>query len=262
MAAACLAAPTAQAHTVCTLLADGASERILLQEGTCGDRVTPASTFKLAISLMGYDAGFLRDETHPALPYQKSYPAPIAAWRMTIDPSSWMTNSVVWYSQQITRHLGAAKFRHYVDAFAYGNRDVSGDPGRHNGLTKAWLSSSLAISPLEQIAFLRAIVTRRLPVSAHAYAMTDRITRIETLPSGWDIHGKTGTAFLRRPDGGQDPDHGYGWFVGWATRAGETRVFARLIQDDGPEPGYAGPRARAAFLAELRDLLPSDRPPS
>ncbi|WP_373369869.1 penicillin-binding transpeptidase domain-containing protein, partial [Klebsiella aerogenes] len=31
--------------------------------------------------------------------------------------------------------------------FEYGNQDVSGDSGKHNGLTQSWLMSSLTISP-------------------------------------------------------------------------------------------------------------------
>jgi beta-lactamase class D len=45
-----------QAKVICTVLAD-AGGKILIEEGACGQRVTPASTFKIALSLMGYDSG-------------------------------------------------------------------------------------------------------------------------------------------------------------------------------------------------------------
>ncbi len=97
--------------------------------------MTPASTFKIAISLMGYDSGFLKDEHAPALPFRQGYPDWNPSWKTTTDPTSWIRNSVVWYSQQVTRSLGAVRFRRYATAFHYGNEDVSGDPGRHDGLT-------------------------------------------------------------------------------------------------------------------------------
>ena len=56
-----LAASTAQARTICTAIADAGTGKILMQQGDCSGRVTPASTFKIAISLMGYDSGFLKD---------------------------------------------------------------------------------------------------------------------------------------------------------------------------------------------------------
>ncbi|MGN6143774.1 MAG: penicillin-binding transpeptidase domain-containing protein, partial [Mesorhizobium sp.] len=95
-----------QAATVCTILADAATGDRLVAEGDCDRRVTPASTFKIAIALMGYDDGFLKDEHSPKLPFRKGYPSWVAAWKADQDPTSWIANSVVWYSQQVTRHLG------------------------------------------------------------------------------------------------------------------------------------------------------------
>lgn len=247
----------ARAKDVCTAVADAATGVLLKQRGACDTRVTAASTFKVAISLMGYDAGFLKDEHSPALPFHEGYPDWIPAWRATTDPTSWIKNSVVWYSQQVTTSLGEARFARYVAEFHYGNEDVSGDPGQHNGLTRAWLSSSLRISPLEQLAFLERIVRRQIPVSARAYEMTSRITEIDALPDGWDIHGKTGTGAPRLPNGAEDWDHAYGWFVGWATKGERTAVFARLIQDEKKQPVGAGLRARAAFMRELPSFLES-----
>ena len=58
------------AHELCTLVADADTGQSLVHSGpACAERVTPASTFKIAISLMGYDAGILQDESRPAWPY-------------------------------------------------------------------------------------------------------------------------------------------------------------------------------------------------
>ena len=65
--------PVAQAATICTAIANAASGTVVLQEGNCVDRVTPASTFKIALSLMGYDAGYLKDQHAPRLPYKQGY---------------------------------------------------------------------------------------------------------------------------------------------------------------------------------------------
>jgi beta-lactamase class D len=247
----------AEAKTICTLLQDAGTGAVLREEGDCGRRVTAASTFKIAISLMGYDSGFLVDEHTPVLPFREGYPDGNPAWRASTDPTRWIAKSVVWYSQQVTKSLGKERFRRYVEAFGYGNRDVSGDPGKDDGLTNAWLSSSLKISPREQAAFLRAVVNRTLPVSAHAYAMTQAVTAIATLPGGWDVHGKTGAGAPRTADGAFDGKHAYGWFVGWATKEGRSVLFVRLIQNDGGREAVSpGQRARAAFMKELPRLLP------
>ena len=76
---------------------------------------------------------------------------------------------------------------HWVKAIHYGNEDISG------GLTNFWLSSSLAISPDEQVDFLRRLHTRTLPFSTRSIdAVLDVITISKA--GGVTYRGKTGTA--------------------------------------------------------------------
>jgi beta-lactamase class D len=253
LVAASFVASSAHARMLCTTFADAHTSQILEEHGSCDEEVTAASTFKIAISLMGFDARILQNEHAPAWPFHEGYSDWRPEWHQTIDPASWIKYSVVWYSQQVTQRLGPARFQDYVHALHYGNEDVSGDPGEHNGLTRAWLSSSLKISPHEQLAFLEKLLNRQLPVSSHALDMTREITRLDPL-DGWEIHGKTGTGAPVGADGARDEAHSYGWFVGWARKDASVIVFARLIQDEGQasekkEP--AGLRARATLLAEL-----------
>ncbi len=256
-------ASAAQAETLCTTLADAATGQVLKQDGRCDMRVTPASTFKIAISLIGFDSGFLVDEHHPVLAFRDGYADWNPAWRQPTDPARWIRYSVVWFSQVVTRHLGEARFSRYVKAFRYGNEDVSGDPEKYNGLTHAWLSSSLRISPLEQLAFLEKVVRRQLPVSARAYDMTDRITFVAQLPNGWEVHGKTGTGSPIDATGAKDLDHDYGWFVGWARKGQRAIVFARLGEENATPAALAasvplvGLRVREATLEELPEMLDS-----
>ena len=85
--------------------------------------------------------------------------------------------------------------------------------------------------------------------------MTARILKVRTLESGWDIHGKTGTAMVVRPDGTEDRSQYYGWFVGWATKGDRSFVFARLAQEPAQKTGYAGARVRDALLRDLEQRL-------
>jgi beta-lactamase class D len=214
-----LALQAAQARTVCTLVADAQTGRTLVEQGDCATRVTPASTAKIAFAVMGYDAGFL------------------------------------WFSQRITHALGEKTLHDYAVKFGYGNADFSGDPGKRNGLERAWIASSLKISPREQVAFLSRLVNRRLPASAHALDMTLSIVEKHPIQDGWTVHGKTGMAYPRKLDDTFDEDRPWGWFVGWAEKDGRTAVFARLVQDEKKMPGTAGNRTRDAMYAELPALL-------
>lgn len=243
MAAGMAAASSAQAAEVCTAIADAATGKVLVQRGDCQRQVTPASTFKIPLSLMGYDAGFLRDEHTPSLPFKEGYLDWRPSWRQATDPALWMSESTVWFSQQLTSSLGKAKFAAYTRQFQYGNTDVSGDK-EHDGLTESWLGSSLRISPLGQLSFLGKVVNRQLGVSEHAYAMTARLTHYGKAPDGWRVNGKTGMG------------SGYGWYVGWAAKGERTYVFARLVEKDDRQPRDTplSILARDGFLAELPAL--------
>jgi len=243
------------AHADCTLVADAATRQVVKEEGACDTRITPASTFKIAISLMGFDAGFLKSERASLLLYRKGDPDWSDSWLAPTDPQKWIRDSVVWYSQRVTAALGARRFQRYATAFQFGNADVSGDPEKHDGLKWAWIDSSLQVSPREELAFLERVVRRELPVKPIACEMTDRITAIPGEHGGWDVHGKTGTGFPLLAGGRSDHAHAYGWFVGWATRGARTFVFVRQTQDTSLQDGPAGLRVRGAFLPALPALL-------
>lgn len=237
---------SAGAEEICTVIADAASGTQLVQRGNCSERVTPASTFKIPISLMGYDAGFLKDEHHPVLPYRPGYVDWRESWLHPTDPTKWMNDSVVWFSQQVTQSLGKERFADYTRKFGYGNADVNGDQ-ENDGLTFSWINSSLRISPLEQVAFLTRLVKRQLGVSRHAYAMTEKLTEFGFIPGGWKLHGKFGAS------------SGWGWYVGWASKGERTLVFARLVRKDDSQPKdvLTGPWARDGFIADFPQLIDS-----
>lgn len=225
----------------CLAMADATTGKWLVHEGVCGKRLPPMSTFKLPIALMGYDAGVLRDEHAPVLPFKEGYVDWRPAWRQAHDPRSWMTESVVWYSQQITLQLGEEKFAAYVQRFGYGNADVSGDLGKANGLSSSWLGSSLRISPDEQIGFLRRVVNHELGLKPQAYVMSAALLHRPGAVGGWEVFGKTGS--------GSDAGRPLGWYVGWLERDGRRVVFAQAGANSGMD-------VRDSFLARLPKLLP------
>ncbi|WEZ82943.1 class D beta-lactamase [Rhizobium sp. 32-5/1] len=246
----------AQARTLCTVIADAKTGDILVRDGECDARVTPASTFKIPLAVMGYDSGFLQDAYRPTLPFRQGDPDWGGDnWKQPTDATRWLKYSVVWFSQRITVHLGAKKLTDYARSFDYGNADFSGDAGKDNGLERAWIASSLKVSPIEQITFLRRLINHQLPVSDAAVDKTIVVVEGRTLPSGWAIKGKTGMAYPRNSDGSFDRSHPWGWYVGWGKKGDRTIVFARLVQDDRKTAGSASFRARDGLLQQLPSLL-------
>lgn len=245
----------AVAKTRCLLVADVESGAIVHNEGAqCEESMGPASTFKLTLSLIGFDAGILVDPEHPAWPYKKSYEALRAVDRETTTPRRWLTESVLWFSRKLVAELGAERFAQAVRDLNYGNGDVSGEPGANNGMTHSWLNTSLQITPREHAGFVRRMLIGALPVSADAVAQT-----IEALPdfdggAGWQITGKTGTGYIREADGKLGRRQ-FGWFVGWGERDGRKLVFAYLTEDEKAGQSAAGPRARDDLLERWAGML-------
>ena len=258
LAAACLlagltaavAAEDPGALVACTVVADQASGVVLVREGTCDQRFAPMSTFKVPLAVMGFDAGILKDAQDPVWAIKPEYrPSKREMAFPEVDPTSWEKNSIVWFSQHLTTLLGETAFARYVADFDYGNADVSG------GLTTAWLMSSIRISPDEQVAFLRRMLDRALPVSAAAIDRTEEI--IPVFNAGdWTVHGKTGAGRLPGDAPGADGEaRPLGWFVGWADRDGRRVVFARMMVAAGPVDGPVSFLVRDGLLQDLPGLL-------
>jgi beta-lactamase class D len=248
---------SAEAKIICTVVVDVRDDKVLRADGDCDSRQTPASTFKVPLALMGFDAGVLSGTTAPVMTIRNGDPDWDGAdWRKPVTPAAWMRHSVVWYSQRIAEQLGEQKLASYARRFRYGNADFSGDPGQNNGLKRSWITSSLQISPKEQALFLARLHRRDLGVSAKAY--TDTATLLEQVAAagGWAIKGKTGLSFPRRADGSFDRGRGLGWYVGVAEHEDGRRIaFARLEQDEGRQSTPPSTRAKNGIIGELGRLV-------
>ena len=235
-----------------------------VSEGQCEQRHPPQSTFKIAISLMGYNEGILRDETHPLVPFKEGDADDVENWRQPHNPMLWMQNSCVWYSRFVTKKLGMDKFTSYVKQFNYGNEDVSGDRGKNNGLTNSWISSSLRISPTEQIKFLNKLLLSKLPVSVKSRQYTYNIVYLKDLQDGWKLYGKTGTGDLLNNDGTHDVTRERGWFVGWIEKENRKIVFAQYLEvknvkDASHHFGYvASKKAKELTEERLKRIISSE----
>ena len=72
--------------------------------GHCKKRVSPASTFKVPLALMAFDAGILKDEGS-GMKWDGTKTSR-QEWNRDQTAASWMKYSVVWFSQRLTPQLG------------------------------------------------------------------------------------------------------------------------------------------------------------
>ncbi len=56
-------------------------ETVLALGPNINERISPCSTFKITLSLMGYDRGILKDEQNPTWDFQEGYDDWLVEWR-------------------------------------------------------------------------------------------------------------------------------------------------------------------------------------
>lgn len=195
----------------------------------CNERVAPNSSFKIPLSLMAFDQGIIKQETIFKWDGKQGF---MAEHRQDQTPSSWLQYSVVWVSQQIAPKLGYDRIKRYLSEFSYGNQDFSGDPGKNNGVTHAWLSSSLKISAFEQLNFLKQMQSYTLPVSKKAIDNTKRNLYLGKLDNGADYYGKTGSGRYGRNERQSNPSLlREAYFIGFVENGSEKYIFVSNLSD-------------------------------
>ena len=231
------------------IIYDFEKEQVIKDDGDIQTQESPCSTFKIALSLMGFDSGILKNENAPEWHYKDEYNAEFDFWRCAQTPKSWIKKSCIWYSQVLTSILGPEKFQNHVNSFCYGNKDGSGNPGKNDGLSRSWLCSNLKISPTEQIEFLKNLLKKTLPVSEYAHEQTQNILYISDLTDGWKLYGKTGAGIY---EGGIKS---IGWFIGWITnkQIKKTLIFAYLIKSNNDKIVVNGNLAKENILKILTE---------
>jgi beta-lactamase class D len=196
---------------------------IRYNEARCRERFSPKSTFKIPNSLIGLETGVISDANF-LIPWDRQkYPPqdnwnqePFSHWAQDQTLRSAIKYSVVWYYKELAKRVGEDRMQRYVAAFNYGNNNISG------GIDNFWLNNSLMISADEQIAFLKAFYTGKLPISKRSTDIVKDILVLEETPA-YKLSGKTG--------GGPINEGTYiGWFVGYLETKGDVYFFALNIE--------------------------------
>lgn len=205
------------------LMFDREADRMFVSnEARAKQRFVPASTFKIANSLIGLDVDSVGN-VDEVLPYGGK-PQRFQAWEKDMNLREAIKASNVPIYQELARRTGLERMRESVRKLGYGNMEVGAVVDRF------WLDGPLAISAVEQAQFLSRLADSKLPVKDEAMRAVQEITVLERTDS-YELHGKTGWYW---PDVGQQ----IGWWVGWIKREGKSYPFALNI-DIGSEEDAA-----------------------
>lgn len=218
-------------------------------------RFTPASTFKIPHALLALESGVVADAKAPFRWDGRA--RGVVAWDRDTSLADALPASTVWVFQAIAGRLGPAREAAGVRRLGYGNRTTGGPAD----LRHFWLSGPLAISAVEQVAFLERLRTSRLHAAPASQARLRDLLKLGSCGPDCVLYGKTGAVlpiddegFLRPGDESLLPKAAErtGWFVGWVDRPdaqGGPLVFAHNLDLALPQGMAARTRVVTAVLS-------------
>lgn len=208
----------------------------------CRMRFSPKSTFKIPNSLIGLETGVIADADFVIPWNRQKYPPqdnwnqePFKHWAQDHNLRSAIKYSVVWYYRELALRVGPQRMKKLVQAFDYGNEDISG------AIDNFWLGGGLKISADEQVEFLKKFYAGRLPVSKRSLEIVKDILVLEKTPQ-YTLSAKTG--------GGSIAEGTYiGWFVGYLETQGNVYFFACNLE------GTSYPAIRDRRIEVTKNIL-------
>ena len=197
----------------------------------------PGGTFKIFLSLVGFETGNIKT---PGI----DVPELKTTWSPEREAKSVYKSSTIHYYEELSRSIGEAEIKNWIDKAQYGNGDTTG------GIPKFWQNGGLKISSDEQIGFLRKLYEHKLPFSA---VNTERVKGMMSIKDtlGYSLKGKTGWAEQDNVD--------IGWFVGFIETKDDTFFFANCVQSTDPgNPYFETARTDIAYkIFENLKLIPN-----
>ncbi len=212
----------------------------IYNEDACLKRISPDSTYKIYSALSALENGIITSDSN-LLAWDGS-PNPYEAWDHDQTLQSAMAHSVNWYFTALDEKNGLSSLKQDLDDIAYGNRNLSGGPGRY------WIESSLKISPVEQAELLTRFCQGELPFQPdNIRTVKDSIFLSSS--KGAALYGKTGTGTVN----GKNVN---GWFIGFVESEEDTFVFAANIQAKDSADGSTAGKIALKILRDKNIYVP------
>lgn len=173
-------------------------------------RVLPASTFKIANSLIGLETGKITDEK--MIIKWDGVKRWNENWNKDLTMEEAFKVSAVPYYQEVARRIGHDTMKFWIDTLHYGNMNIGGP------IDSFWLNNTLKISPDEQLGFVKKLYFDKLPFQKRTMQIVKDVMLQEN-NTLYKLSYKTGWGF-------DENQHSTGWIVGWIEENKHVYFFA------------------------------------
>ncbi len=168
----------------CFIMRDNNHESIhYYNKDRCLERVCPASTFKVLLSLVALETAVAPDD-QLVIKWDSVKRKP--EWDKDMNLREALTVSSEPYFKELARRIGPARLQHFMDTIKYGNMKMSGD------IADFWTNNTVQISADEQTGFMKRLYFGELPVSERSQRIVKTMMLREETP-GYNLYYKTGT---------------------------------------------------------------------
>ena len=173
----------------------------------------PASTFKIANTLIGLETGVI--DTGYIFKW-KGEKRRLPEWEKNLKLRDAFTVSCVPCYQELARKIGTDRMTDFLARLKYGSMDIH--PG-NAGLF--WLEGNSRITPRQQVDFIWKLYTEKLPLKPATMKAVKSIM-VNEITQEYTLSGKTGWAVRHGSN--------YGWFVGYLETKGKVFVVATMVE--------------------------------
>lgn len=197
------------------ILESDEGEKFIFNAGRASERLSPASTFKIANSIIALETGVIKDQ-YEIIKWdgKKRF---LEAWNKDQNLKTAIAASCLWFYQGLAKKIGKDQYVKWLAKLDYGNQEIGQE------ITTFWLEKGgavLRISADEQIKFLQKLKRKELPVAKRTYKIMEDILLVESTDT-YKIYAKSGAAVIDWS--------GHGWYVGYIVSNGKSWYFATNI---------------------------------
>lgn len=211
---------------------------LVFDEARARRRFLPASTFQVALGVIGLETGAIADEREVFR--WDGTPKPRGEWERDQTLASAMREGAAWTFQEVARRVGKVHMAEWLERLEYGNRDAGG------GTEHFWLQGSLRVSAFEQAGFLHKLAEGRLAATQRAQRLVREAMVVEKTRA-YTLFARTGTS-------GQLKDP-VAWWVGWIERRGRPVACFALNFTPKPATPFAARFEIARAILEEESVL-------
>jgi beta-lactamase class D len=188
--------------SVCFELADNSHEQVFYYNlNRLSTRYCPASTFKIANSLIALETNIAPDE-NMVIPWD-GVKRNREEWNKDMDMREAFKVSCLPYYQELAKRIGALEMQKWIDSMNYGNKRIGTE------IDKFWLNDTLKISADEQVGLMKKLYFDKLPFSLRSQRIV-RSLMLQEDSSDYRLYYKTGTS--------QNSTKTLAWLVGFIER--------------------------------------------